>query len=114
MQPEGAMTFAWPAINNTVSIVALVLALTVFVFGVFSGTRANKVRMIFALCLATAIGWFTMPLAIKGAAALNLLGTKAGVMILITVMMVFVAALATTIYEIVTVTLSDVGMASRK
>jgi hypothetical protein len=106
--------FVWPVISDTASIVALVLAVVIFVFGIFSGARANKLRMFFAVCLSTAIGWFTMPLAIKAALALHMLNTKTGVMILFTAMMLFVTALATSIYEIITVTLSDIGMASKK
>jgi len=90
------------------------LAVVIFIFGIFSGARANKVRMIFAICLSTVIGWFSMPLAVKLISALQILDTKTGIMILITVMMALVAALATTIYEIITVTLSDIGMASKK
>jgi hypothetical protein len=114
MQPENVVHFVWPEINSTVSIVALALALAVFVFGAFSGARANKVRIVFAVCLATVIGWLAMPLAIKAASALHIVDTKAGVVILVTVMMFLVAAVATNIYEIITVTFPDVGMASRK
>ena len=114
MQSESVAPFVWPVISNTASIVALVLALAIFVFGVFSGARANKVRMVFAVGLSTLIGWFTMPLAVKAASALHMLDTKTGVVILITAMMVFVTALATSIYEIVTVTLSDIGMAPKR
>ena len=70
--------------------------------------------MVFAVFFSTVIGWFSMPLAVKLVLALHILDTMTGVVILITVMMVFVAALATTIYEIITVTLSDIGMASKK
>lgn len=108
------MQFVWPEMNNTVSIVALVLALAVFVFGAFSGARANKVRIVFAVCLATGIGWCAMPLAVKAASALHIAGTRSGIMILVTAMMFFVAAVATTIYEIITVTFPDIGMSSRK
>jgi glucose-6-phosphate-specific signal transduction histidine kinase len=114
MQSENVVPFVWPVISNTASIVALVLAVVIFIFGLFSGARANKIRMFFAICLSAAIGWFTMPLAVKAALALHMLNTKTGVMILITIMMVFIAALATSIYEVITVTLSDIGMASKK
>jgi hypothetical protein len=108
------MQFVWPEMNNTVSIVALALALAVFVFGAFSGARANKVRIVFAVCLATGIGWCAMPLAVKAASALHIAGTRSGIMILVTAMMFFVAAVATSIYEIITVTFPDIGMSSRK
>lgn len=114
MQAEQVMHFVWPEMNNTLSIVALVLALAIFVFGAFSGARANKVRIVFAVCLATAIGWFAMPLAIKAASTLHIVDTKSGVMILVSAMMFFVAAVATSIYEIVTVTFPDIGMSPRK
>lgn len=114
MQPENVSPFFWPVLHDTASIVAVVLAAAIFLFGMFSGAWANKVRMLFAVCLSTGIGWFTMPLAVKAASALHLLGTKTGEVILITAMMAFVAALASSIYEIVTVTLSDIGMASKK
>lgn len=115
MQTETLVVhFSWPEISSTLSIAALVLALAIFVFGLFSGVRANKIRLVFAVCLATVIGWLTMPLAVKGASALHLMTSKAGVVILVTAMMLFVAAVATFIYEIITVTFPDVGMASRK
>ena len=114
MQSGSVVHFVWPEIGNTVSVVALALALAVFVLGAFSGARANKVRIVFAVCLSTMIGWFTMPLAVKAASALHIVDTKAGVVILVTAMMLLVAAVATSIYEIITVTFPDIGMASKK
>ncbi|WP_300674858.1 hypothetical protein [Desulfoluna sp.] len=114
MPSENVIYFFWPEMNITVSVAALVLALAVFVFGAFSGVRANKIRIIFAVVLAALLGGLTMPLAVKMASVLHLVNTKAGVVILVTAMMVFVAALATSIYEIVTVTFPDIGMASKK
>jgi len=114
MPSENIASFVWPVVNNTVCIVALVLAVMIFIFGMFSGARANKVRMVFAVCLSTVIGWFTMPLAVKLVLILHMLDTITGIVILITAMMAFVAVLSTTIYEIITVTLSDIGMASKK
>jgi hypothetical protein len=114
MAAESVVNFVWPEVGITVSVAALVLALAVFVFGAFGGVRANKVRIVFAVCLSTLIGWFTMPLAVKVATTLHIVNTKTGVVILITAMMLFVAALATSIYEIITVTFPDVGMASKK
>ncbi|MBN2034469.1 MAG: hypothetical protein JW836_14440 [Deltaproteobacteria bacterium] len=114
MQSENIAHFIWPEISNTVSIVALALALAVFIFGAFSGVLANKLRIIFAVCLSTLIGWFTMPLAVKAASALHIMGTKTGVVILVTAIMFLVAVVATSIYEIITVTFPDIGMASKK
>ena len=114
MQSESVVNFAWPDISNTVSIVALALALAIFVFGIFSGVRANKVRIVFAVCMSTVIGWFTMPLAVKAASALHVADTKTGVVVLVTVIMFLVAAVATSLYEIITVTFPDIGMASKK
>ena len=114
MQAENVVNFFWPVISNMVSIVALVVALMIFVFAMFSGALANKIRIIFAVSLSTAIGWFAMPLAVKAASALSIMDTKSGVMILVTVMMFFVAAVATSIYEIITVTLPDIGMSPKR
>lgn len=113
MQTSNAAPFYWPDFGTTVAVAALVLALAVIVFGLFSGARANKIRVLFAMVLATALGWLIMPLALQGAAAVGLNG-KTGLVILISVMMLFVAYLATSIYEIITVSLSDVGLASKK
>jgi len=55
-----------------------------------------------------------MPLALQAARALHILDTKAGVVIVVTVMMLFVSAVAAGIYEIVTVTLPDIGLSPRK
>jgi hypothetical protein len=114
MQAETVMQLVWPGVNNTVSVVALVLALVIFVFGAFSGARANKVRIVFAVCLSTGIGWCAMPLVVKAASTLHIVDTRFGVMILVTAMMFFVAAVATSIYEIVTVTFPDIGMSAKR
>ena len=114
MQTENAVLFFWPEIHNTVPIVALVLAMAIFIFGAFSGARANKLRIIFAVFLATAIGWSAVPLALKAASAVHIMDTDSGVMILFTVMMLFVAAIATSIYEIITVTFPDIGMSPKR
>jgi len=114
MEPESVSYFFWPEMNSTVSVVAFALALAVFVFGAFSGARANKFRIVFAVILSSVIGCLTMPLAVKAARALHILGTKTGVVVLVTAMMVLVAAVATTIYEIVTVTMPDIGLTPRK
>ncbi len=114
MQSEDVVRFVWPEISNTASIVALALALAIFVFGAFSGARANKFRLAFAVCLSTVIGWFVMPLAVKAASALHIVDTMAGAVLLVTVMMVLVAAVATNIYEIITVTLPDIGVTPKK
>lgn len=109
MQTGNTAIFFWPDFGNTVAIAALVLALAIFVFGLFSGVRANKVRLIFAVFLSTAIGWLTMPLFLKAASALHLASSRAGVVILVTIMMFLVAAVATSIYEIITVTFPDIA-----
>ena len=114
MKSQNVVYFFWPEISNTVSSSALLLALAVFVFGMFSGVRANKARIIFSVCLSTVIAWLTMPLAVKEASALHLVNTKTGVVILVTAMMLFVAAVAASVYEIITVTFPDIGMASKK
>jgi hypothetical protein len=114
MESESIAHFFWPELNNTASIVALVLALAIFVFGAFSGAWGNKIRLIVAVLFSTAIGWFAMPLAVKAARAVHVLDSRTGVVILVTVMMLFVAAVATCIYEIITVTLPDVGLSAKK
>lgn len=114
MQSENVVQFIWPDISNTASIVALSLALAIFVFGLLSGARANKFRIVFAVLLSTAIGWFAMPLAIEAATALHILEMQSGVVILVTVMMLLVSAVATSIYEVITVTFPDIGMAAKK
>lgn len=114
MSAGSLLQFAWPDFGATVSIAALVLALAVIVFGIFSGARANTLRVIFAVVLATALGWLVMPLAVQAAAAVNLTKSAAGAVALISLMFLFVAYLATSIYEIITVSISDVGLASKK
>lgn len=114
MEAGSVMNFYWPEMNSTVSIVALVVAMMIFVFAMFSGALANKIRIVFAVCLSTAIGWFALPLFAKGAAVLGIMDTKSGGVILVTAIMLFVAGIATSIYEIITVTLPDIGMSPRK
>jgi hypothetical protein len=113
MQAENVMQLVWPGMNGTVPIIAVALALAIFVFGAFSGARANKIRVFFAVCLATVIGWFAMPLAIRAASAVHLADTQSGVVILISAMMFLVAAVATSLYEVITVTFPDIGMSPR-
>lgn len=114
MQSGNTLFFFWPEINNTVSITALVLGIAIFVFGALSGARSNKIRILFAIILAAAIGCLTMPMAVKLGRILHIMDTKAGVVIVVTAMMVFVSAIATNIYEIITVTMPDIGMSSKK
>lgn len=114
MPPETVIPFTWPEFGSTAPIVAVALALAVFVLGAFSGARANRFRIVFAVSLATAIGWFAMPLAVKLAAALGATESETGVMVVVTLAMVFVAAVATSVYEIITVTFPDVGLGSKK
>ena len=114
MQSESVARLAWPDFGNTVSIVALALALAVFVFAALSGARANKFRIVFAVGLATAIGWFILPLAVKAAEILHVADTNAGTVGIVTVMLFLVAAVATGIYEIITVTFPDIGMSAKK
>jgi glucose-6-phosphate-specific signal transduction histidine kinase len=114
MKSGNVAQFFWPDFGNTVAIAALVLAVAVIVFGIFSGARANKLRVIFAVILATALGWLVMPLAVAALGAVGLAGTQSGIVVLVSVMLLFVAYLATSIYEIITVSISDVGMASNK
>ena len=114
MPSENILPLVWPSIHHTASIVALVLALAILLFGAFSGGWANRARIILAVCLSTAIGWLAMPLALQAARALHILDAKAGGMIVVTAMMLFVSAVAAGIYEIVTVTLPDIGLSPRK
>jgi hypothetical protein len=114
MQSEGVVNLVWPDFGNTVSLIALALALVIFLFAAFSGGRANKARIILAVCLATVIGWFLMPLVFKVAAIVQIADKNTGVVIVMTAMMFLVSAMATGIYEIITVSLPDIGMASKK
>ena len=113
MQTE-IVQFVWPQVNTTASIVAVALALMIFVFGAFSGARVNKIRILFAVLVSTAIGWLAMPLALKAGSRLHLADTQTGEVILVTVMMILVAAVATNIYEIITVTFPDIGLSGKK
>lgn len=113
MQTETIMQLVWPEFNATVPIVAAALVVAIFVFGAFSGARSNKIRVAFAVCVATVIGWFLMPLAIRAAAAVHLADTQSGIVILISAMMLLVAAVATSLYEVITVTFPDIGMSAK-
>jgi len=55
-----------------------------------------------------------MPLVVKAARVSHVLDSRAGVVIIISVMMAFTAAVAASIYEIITVTLPDVGLSAKK
>ena len=54
-----------------------------------------------------------MPLVVKAASALDIVDTKTGVVVIITIMLFLVSAVATSIYEIITVTFPDIGMKSK-
>jgi len=114
METQTAMQFVWPELGQTSAIVALVLALAVFVFGALSGAWANKVRIVAAVLLGTAIGWFAMPMLVKAARLVHALDGEIGVVVLVTCAMLFVSAITACIYEIITVTLPDVGLSSKK
>ncbi|GAB6094456.1 hypothetical protein JCM14469_07080 [Desulfatiferula olefinivorans] len=114
MNTAAVIPFVWPELNTTVSVVALVLVLVIIAFSAFSGARANILRIAFSVLLSSAIGWCAMPLLVAGASAVHLLDTRLGPMITVSVMMLLVALTAVCIYEIITVTFSDVGRASRE
>jgi hypothetical protein len=114
MNTEAVTPFVWPELNITVSVVAMVLILVIIAFSAFSGARGNIVRIAFAVLMSTAIGWCAMPLFVKGASAVHLLDTRLGPMITVSVLMLLVALVAVCIYEIITVTFSDVGRATRE
>lgn len=114
MQSGNPSLLYWPDLGSTTAIVALVLAVAIFVFGIFSGARANYLRVIFSVTLSSVLGWLVMPLAIKGVSAVGLGNSQTGLVIMLSLMLLFVAYLATSIYEIITVSVSDIGMSSKK
>ncbi len=104
----------WPEMSNTLSIIALVLAVVIFIFGYFTGARTNRTRIYLSIALATIIGAFTMPVIVKVGKFLGLLDKKPGIVFLLTVLMLFIAAIATNIYEIITITARDIGLPTRE
>ena len=96
--------FQWLHFNNTLSIVAITMGLCIFVIAYFAGGRENSTRIIFSVVLAWLVGFFSMPLLIRAATWLGLLDMPYGNVILVSVLILLVAALAANAYEIVTVT----------
>ncbi len=97
------MMVEWFKIDKTVSYVALVVGLFIIVIAYFAGGRENKAKLIFSILSATLIGILSMPLFIKFGRWLGIFGHQWGEIFLLTVFIIFVTALASHAYEIVTV-----------
>ena len=97
----------WPPFDETLSIIALALAFSIFIIAYFAGGRLNRSKITFSILLASIIGFFSMPLFIKLWAKFDLFQYSYGVMVLITIMMIYIAALAVSVYEIIVVTAKE-------
>jgi hypothetical protein len=94
----------WIPINRTISLIALTLGIAIFVISYFAGGKENNTKSLFSICFAVLIGFFSFPLFIKAGEWLGIMNSGYGKIAIITLVMIFVAAIATNIYEIVTVT----------
>ena len=94
----------WIPINKTLSLIAITLGLAIFVISYFAGGKDNNTKSLFSICFAVLIGLFSFPLFVKAAEWLGIIKTQYGMISVIVIVMIFVAAVATNIYEIVTVT----------
>ncbi|MBN2410321.1 hypothetical protein JXQ31_01440 [candidate division KSB1 bacterium] len=102
---ESAVTgLQWIHMNNTISLIALTLGISIFVISYFAGGKENKSRLVFSVLFALLIGFFSMPLVIKAAHWLGIMESNFGIVFVVTVVMLFVACIAANLYEIVTVT----------
>lgn len=93
----------WFTIHPTISIVALALAMLIFVIAYFAGGRENRAKLLVSILLSLLIGVLSMPLFIKFGRALGLLTSTGGVVFVLVLLMTFIAALSAHIYEIITV-----------
>ncbi len=93
----------WPEFHSTVSIVALILGILVFVIAYFAGGVENKSKLLFSTTLAVLIGFLSMPLFIDFFAWLGILDSAYGKLSLFVLLIMFVAGLSCHSYEIVTV-----------
>jgi len=94
----------WIPVNQTVAIVALALAVVIFIISYFAGGKENKGRILFSYLFASVSGILVMPLLIKAGTWLGLLNNDWGVTVLVMIDFVFIAAVAVNIYEIIIVT----------
>ncbi len=97
----------WIVFNDTISIIALTLGVGIFIISYFAGGRENKSRIFFSIIFSLLVSFFSMPLFIKACEWLGIAGTPWGDIALVTFVMIFVAAVASNAYEIVTVSAKE-------
>jgi hypothetical protein len=101
------MLIEWFKVDKTVSYIALVIGLFILIIAYFAGGRENKNKMLFSIASAAIIGILSLPLFIKFGLWIGILGHQWGTILLMTVFIIFIAALASHAYEIVTVSAKE-------
>lgn len=101
------MIIEWFKVDKTVAYVALVVGLFIIIIAYFSGGRENRHKLIFSILSSVVIGILTMPLFIKFGIWVGLFGYQWGEIVLMTIYVLYIAALSCNAYEIVTVSAKE-------
>jgi len=101
------MVIEWFKVDRTVAYVALVVGLFIILIAYFSGGRENRAKLIFSILSSVVIGILTMPLFIKFGIWVGLFGYQWGEIVLMTIYILYIAALSCNAYEIVTVSAKE-------
>jgi len=97
----------WFKVDKTVAYVALVVGLFIIIIAHFSGGKENRNKLLFSAACASVIGLLTFPLFVKFGHWIGLLGHKWGEIVLMTLFIIYIAALSCNAYEIVTVSAKE-------
>ncbi|HPN33209.1 MAG TPA: hypothetical protein PK843_01735 [bacterium] len=101
------MIIEWFKVDKTVAYVALVVGLFIIIIAYFSGGRENRPKLIFSILSSVVIGVLTLPLFIKFGIWVGLFGYQWGEIVLMTIYILYIAALSCNAYEIVTVSAKE-------
>jgi len=97
----------WFKVDKTVAYIALVVGLFIIIIAHFSGGRENRNKLLFSILSAVIIGVLSFPLFVKFGLWIGLFGHQWGEIFLLSAFMVYIAALASHAYEIVTVSAKE-------
>lgn len=93
----------WFEIHPTVSIVAFALGAMIFIIAYFAGGKENFAKLWASILIALIISVLAMPMFIRFGHLFGLLKSKGGEIFVLLLVMIFISAVASHIYEIITV-----------
>lgn len=93
----------WPQIHETVSIIAFVLGFLIMLIANFAGARTNRAKLMFAFLFTSILGVLSMQIILKLAEQFGMMRYTWGSVAIITIVIIYITAVAIHLYEIVIV-----------